>query len=97
MKNKSTMLLLGIGVVYLLYRLYAKKSTAPVNTTASAIPTILNNPDNHNILTAKPFNPYLVDTINTAELVDMPSIYQTYYGNTNVRINGAMSKVPSTC
>ena len=97
MKNKSTMLLLGIGVAYLLYRLYAKKSTAPVNTTASAIPTILNNPDNHNILTAKPFNPYLVDTINTAELVDTPATYQTLYGRTNVRITGTSSRVPATC
>jgi hypothetical protein len=97
MKNRSTMLLVGIGVAYLLYRLYAKKSTAPVNTTASAVPNILNNPDNHNIVTAKPFNPYLVDSINTPELVDMPASYQTYYGNTNVRINGTISRVPSTC
>jgi len=95
MKNKSTMLLVGIGIAYLLYRLYAKKSMAPVNT-ASAKPNILDTND-HNVVTAQLPNQFLVDSINTAELVDMPSIYQTYYGNTNVRINGAMSKVPSTC
>ena len=92
MKNKSTMLLLGIGVAYLLYRLYAKKTTAPVQTTASATPNILDVSD-HNIVTAQLPNQFLVDNINTAEIVDLPSTYQTYYG----RLNGSMSKVPSTC
>jgi hypothetical protein len=96
MKNKSTMLLLGIGVAYLLYRLYAKKSTAPVNATTSATPNILDSND-HNIVTAQLPNQFLVDTINTPELVDMPATYQTLYGKTNVRINGAISRVPSTC
>ena len=96
MKNKSTMLLLGIGVAYLLYRLYAKKSTAPVNATTSATPNILDSND-HNIVTAQLPNQFLVDTINTAELVDTPATYQTLYGRTNVRINGTNTRVPATC
>jgi hypothetical protein len=96
MKNKSTMLLVGIGIAYLLYRLYAKKSNAPVNATASATPNILDTND-HNIVTAQLPNQFLVDTINTAELVDTPATYQTLYGRTNVRINGATSRVPATC
>jgi hypothetical protein len=96
MKNKSTMLLLGIGVAYLLYRLYAKKSTALVNTTASTTPTILDSTD-HNIVTAQLPNQFLVDTINTPELVDMPATYQTLYAKSNVRITGTISRVPSTC
>jgi len=95
MKNKSTMLLVGIGIAYLLYRLYAKKSMAPVNT-ASATPNILDT-NNHNIVTAQLPNQFLVDTINTAELVDTPATYQTLYGRTNVKINGANSRVPATC
>jgi len=96
MKNKSTMLLVGIGIAYLLYRLYAKKSMAPVNTTASTTPNILDTND-HNIVTAQLPNQFLVDTINTAELVDTPATYQTLYGRTNVRINGATLRVPATC
>jgi len=95
MKNKSTMLLVGIGIAYLLYRLYAKKSMAPVNT-AKATPNILDTND-HNIVTAQLPNQFLVDTINTAELVDTPATYQTLYGRTNVRINGTTSIVPATC
>ena len=96
MKNKSTMLLLGIGIAYLLYRYYAKKTNAPVNTTASATPNILDSSD-HNIVTSQVPNQFLVDSINTAEIVNMPASYQTYYGKTNVKINGINSKVPSTC
>jgi len=95
MKNKSTMLLVGIGIAYLLYRLYAKKSMAPVNT-ASVIPNILDT-NNHNVVTAQLPNQFLVDTINTTELVDTPATYQTLYGRTNVRINGTTSRVPATC
>jgi len=96
MKNKSTMLLVGIGIAYILYRLYAKKSNAPVITNTSATPSVL-YPDDHNIVTSKIPNQFLVDNINTAEIVNMPSTYQTYYGKTNVKINGIMTKVPSTC
>ena len=94
MKNKATMLLLGIGIYYLLYRLYIKKSSAPVIPSSNVIPNIADT-ENHNVLTAKSPNPYLVDQINTAELVDTPSTYQTFYGS--ARLNGYSNKVPSTC
>lgn len=92
MKNKNTMLLIGIGVAYLLYRMYAKKTLAPVITNTSATPSVL-YPDDHNAVTSQTPNPYLVDTINTAELVDIPATYQTYYG----RLTGTNSKTPYTC
>lgn len=96
MKNKSTMLLVGIGIAYILYRLYAKKSNAPVVTNTSATPNVL-YPNDHNIVTSQVPNQFLVDNINTAELVETPATYQTLYGRTNVRINGTISRVPSTC
>jgi len=96
MKNKSTMLLVGIGIAYILYRLYAKKSNAPVVTNTSATPNVL-YPSDHNIVTSQVPNQFLVDNINTAELVETPATYQTLYGRTNVRINGTISRVPSTC
>lgn len=94
MKNKSTMLLVGIGLAYLLYRLYAKKSMAPV--LKNGVPKLLNTIETFNS-TDQLDNRYLVDTINTAELVDTPATYQTLYGRTNVRINGSTSRVPATC
>lgn len=106
MKNKSTMLLLGIGVAYLLYRLYAKKTTAPVTTTAT--PKVLYATEN--LFEVKgsqdSFYPYndgldkinvpkqlLVDTATNAPDILIPSTYQTYYG----KINGNYKKVPQTC
>lgn len=96
MKNKSTMLLVGIGIAYILYRLYAKKSNASVVTNTRATPNVL-YPSDHNIVTSQVPNQFLVDNINTAELVETPATYQTLYGRTNVRINGTISRVPSTC
>ena len=109
MKNKSTMLLVGIGLAYLLYRLYAKKKNVAV--IKNGIPVLLNEPekmpekfyptdmlDNKYLVQANKIpNQFLVDNINTAELVDTPSTYQTLYAKTNVRMNGISTKVPATC
>jgi len=95
MKNKSTMILVGVGIAYLLYRLYAKKSTAPVNTTASVVPTIL-KADTEQIIANGVQRPYLVDKTRDESInYDMPSTYQTFYGRSILA--GAISKVPSTC
>lgn len=95
MKNRSTMLLVGIGVAYLLYRLYAKKSSvAPVLTTASTTPTILKF-DTEQIISNEVPRQFLVDKVRDEAIpFDMPNTYQTYYGK---QILGNMSKVPSTC
>ena len=96
MKNKSTMLLIGIGVAYLLYRLYAKKSTAPVNTTTSATPTIL-RADTEQIISNGVPSQFLVDKVkDEAIYYEVPNTYQTFYARGN-NIAGAISKVPSTC
>ena len=98
MKNKSTMLLVGIGVAYLLYRLYAKKSTAPVNTTTSATPTIL-RADTEQIISNGVPSQFLVDKVrDEAIYYEVPNTYQTFYarGNNNM-VTGVQSKVPSTC
>lgn len=94
MKNKSTMLLVGIGVAYLLYRLYAKKSNAPVKTTSSAMPNLLYSTSNQ-IETNEVPRQFLVDDVRTAEVPDTPSTYQTFYGS--ARLTGYSNKVPSTC
>lgn len=94
MKNKNTMLLLGIGIAYLIYKMYAKKSVVDVTKTP-VMPPIINYPNpNTDIInvTSLP-NQFLVDKINTAELSYQPSTYQTYYGS----ITGNGYKVPSTC
>jgi hypothetical protein len=101
MKNKSTMLLVGIGVAYLLYRLYAKNRTMlpPVNTTASTspTPTILRTDTEQIISNAIP-SQFLVDKVRDESInYDMPSTYQTFYARPNNNIAGAISKVPSTC
>ena len=106
MKNKSTMLLLGIGVAYLLYRLYAKKTIAPVTTSATpkllyATTDLFEPKGTDNIL--YPFvdsmsvphgsKELLVDRSTNEPDMLIPSTYQTYYG----KINGSYKKVPSTC
>jgi len=96
MKNKSTMILVGVGIAYLLYRLYAKKSTAPVNTTASVVPTIL-KADTEQIISNGVPNQFLVDKVrDEAIYYEVPNTYQTFYARGN-NLAGAISKVPSTC
>lgn len=96
MKNKSTMILVGIGIAYLLYRLYGNKNNALVKTSASATitPNLLYSASNQ-IETNRVPKEFLVDDVRTAELVDTPDTYQSFYGN--ARLTGAISKVPSTC
>ena len=98
MKNRSTMLLVGIGVAYLLYRLYAKNRTMlpPVNTTTSAMPTIL-KADTEQIISNEVPSQFLVDKVRD-EAIDynIPNTYQTFYARGN-NLAGAISKVPSTC
>lgn len=96
MKNKSTMLLVGIGVAYLLYRLYKKNSMAPVTTTTSATPTIL-KADTEQIISNGVPNQFLVDKVrDEAIYYEVPNTYQTFYAR-GLNIAGAISKVPSTC
>jgi len=95
MKNKSGMILLGIGVAYLLYRLYAKNSMAPVNLTTSVMPTI-QRADTEQIISNGSQRPFLVDSVRD-EAIDynIPNTYQTFYGRNNIA--GTISRVPSTC
>jgi len=96
MKNKSTMLLVGIGVAYLLYRLYKKNSMAPVTTTASATPTIL-KADTEQIISNGVPNQFLVDKVrDEAIYYEVPNTYQTFYARGN-NLAGTISRVPSTC
>ena len=96
MKNKSTMLLVGIGVAYLLYRLYKKNTMAPVTTTASPTPTILKT-DTEQIISNGVPSQFLVDKVrDEAIYYEVPNTYQTFYARGN-NLAGAISKVPSTC
>ena len=96
MKNKSTMLLVGIGVAYLLYRLYKKNTMAPVTTTASPTPTIL-RADTEQIISNGVPSQFLVDKVRD-EAIDynIPNTYQTFYARGN-NLAGAISRVPATC
>ena len=97
MKNKSGMILLGIGVAYLLYRLYAKNQTMlpPVMTTASATPTIV-RADTEQIISNGSQRPFLVDSVRDESIYyEVPNTYQTFYGRNNIA--GSISRVPSTC
>ena len=96
MKNKSTMLLVGIGVAYLLYRLYKKNTMAPVTTTASPTTTIL-KADTEQIISNGVPSQFLVDKVrDEAIYYEVPNTYQTFYARGN-NLAGAISKVPSTC
>ena len=99
MKNKSGMILLGIGVAYLLYRLYAKNQTMlpPVMTTASATPTII-RADTEQIISNGVPSQFLVDKVRD-EAIDynIPNTYQTLYARPYNNIAGSISRVPSTC
>ena len=95
MKNKSGMILLGIGVAYLLYRLYAKNSMAPVNLTTSVMPTIV-KADTEQIISNGSQRPFLVDSVRDEAIeYNIPNTYQTFYGRNNIA--GTISRVPSTC
>jgi hypothetical protein len=106
MKNKSTMLLVGIGIAYILYRLYAKKSIIPggilqTNEEPLALYPSAGGGANY-VEPIRVPSQFLVDSVPTAEVPDTPSTYQTLYvsnqstGNRD-RILGMSSKVPSTC
>ena len=96
MKNKSTMLLVGIGVAYLLYRLYKKNTMAPVTTTASPTPTIL-RADTEQIISNGVPSQFLVDKVrDEAIYYEVPNTYQTFYARGN-NLAGAISRVPTTC
>ena len=96
MKNKSTMLLVGIGVAYLLYRLYKKNTMAPVTTTASPTPTIL-RADTEQIISNEVPSQFLVDKVrDEAIYYEVPNTYQTFYARGN-NLAGAISRVPATC
>jgi hypothetical protein len=90
MKNKNLMLLLGIGVAYYLYKMYANKSTSVIKTP---VPPNVLYPITENINTITIPNQFLVDKVPTAEVSYQPSTYQTYY----VSMAGNNYKVPSTC
>jgi hypothetical protein len=91
MKNKNVMLLLGIGVAYLIYKIYANKNTTGVIKTPVS-PNLL-YPVTDNITTNSIPSQFLVDSVNTAEVSYEPSTYQTFYGS----MAGNKYKVPSTC
>ena len=108
MKNKSGMILLGIGVAYLLYRLYAKNQTMlpPGILQTNEEPLALYpgiRADTEQILSNggayynQPERVFAVDNVRD-EAIDynIPNTYQTFYGRNNY-ITGAISKVPSTC
>jgi hypothetical protein len=99
MKNKSTMLIVGIGVAYLLYRLYAKNSMAPVNTTASASPTpTILRADTEQIISNGVPTQFLVDKVRDESIYyEVPNTYQTLYARPINNIAGSISRVPSTC
>lgn len=101
MKNKSTMLLVGIGVAYLLYRLYAKNQTMSppgilqTNQEPLALyPSV--RADTEQIISNGVPRPFLVDSVRD-EAIDynIPNTYQTFYGRNNIA--GTISRVPSTC
>jgi len=89
MKNKNTMLILGIGVAYLLYQLYAKKMYIPGILLQDEKPLALYPTINPN----EGGGPFRVDDVRTAEVPDTPSTYQSFYG----KLNGSNIKVPTTC
>lgn len=93
MKNKNMMLLLGIGVAYLIYKMYAKKISMDV-TKNTVMPPTINYPNNTDIIkvTSIP-SQFLVDKIKTTELSYQPDTYQTYYGS----MAGNGGKCPTTC
>ena len=90
------MLLVGIGVAYLLYRLYKKNTMAPVTTTASPTPTIL-RADTEQIISNGVPSQFLVDKVrDEAIYYEVPNTYQTFYARGN-NLAGVISRVPSTC
>jgi hypothetical protein len=102
MKNKSTMLLLGVGVAYILYRLYAKKSILPPGIVEAVQPPVALYPSapgsgDGGASYVRPDRAPIqfVDNIKSESIdYDTPNTYQTYYGR---QILGNLSRVPSTC
>lgn len=94
MKNKNITLLLGIGIAYLLYKMYAKKSITNIIKNP-VMPPLVNYPSPYTdvIDVSSVPSQFLVDKVKTAELSYLPNTYQTYYGS----MSGHKSKVPSTC
>ena len=102
MKNKSTMLLVGIGVAYLLYRLYAKKSILPPGILQTIEKPLALYPimkaDTEQIISNQVPTQFLVDKVRDEAIpFDMPNTYQTFYGRPINNIAGSISRVPSTC
>lgn len=94
MKNKNITLLLGIGIAYLLYKMYNKKSNVN-NIKSPVMPPLVNYPSPYTDVidvTSVP-SQFLVDKVKTAEVSYQPDTYQTYYGS----MSGHKSKVPTTC
>lgn len=93
MKNKNITLLLGIGVAYLIYKMYVKKANGETIKNPF-MPPVLNNaiPYTDVIdITSVP-GQFLSERVPNADIFT-PNTYQTYYGT----INGNGYKVPSTC
>lgn len=93
MKNKNITLLLGIGIAYLIYKMYAKKSTNNVIKNP-VMPPLLNNASLYTDvidITNVP-SQFLSDRVPDADLFT-PNTYQTFYGS----MAGHKNKVPTTC
>lgn len=91
MKNKNLLVIIGIALAYHFYKMYAKKPNAPVLKT-SATPNLL-YPESNQVNANNVPSQFLVDSVRTAEAIDTPNTYQTYYG----KLNGMNNKVPTTC
>lgn len=94
MKNKNITLLLGIGIAYLLYKMYAKKGITNIIKNP-VMPPLVNYPSPYTdvIDVSSVPSQFLVDKVKTAEVSYQPDTYQTYYGI----MSGHKCKVPSTC
>ncbi len=93
MKNKNITLLLGIGVAFLLYKMYAKKTNG-VTIKNPVMPPALNNAMPYTDIidiTSVP-SQFLSERVPDADIFT-PNTYQTYYGS----MSGHKNKVPSTC
>jgi len=84
MKNKHTILLLGIGLYYILYKMYSKKKEIITKTNEVIIKTnviqpALNPDEAHNIKTDIP-KQFLIDNTNVEEdTIEIPNTYQNFY------------------
>lgn len=113
MKNKNTMLLLGIGIAYLIYKMYANKSMVTDKIKTPVMPPIDNrNPidplvpidayKSPNLISQNFDDVIKVTSIPNQFLVDniiSPEIKYNpdYYQTYYGAMNGNGYKVPSTC